>query len=98
MAALTFDSDEPGVLRVAGELDCSSAPDLLAAAIARPPIGVLDLGDVTFLDMAGLSALLAIIDRGDAVRVRAASAPVRRAVTLAGVSERLGLDADPTPR
>ena len=51
-------------LRLAGELDLDAAPALAASATALPPVGEVhvDLRAVTFLDSAGLHALLALHD------------------------------------
>lgn len=56
-------SDDSQVLRIvlAGEIDTSSERDLRAAELIRfagPRVIVLDLGDVTFIDSAGLGLLL----------------------------------------
>lgn len=55
-------TDGAGVVTVAGEIDCSTAP-LLTAAVdsllaASPAEVVVDLCGVTFLDSAGLHALV----------------------------------------
>lgn len=62
-------------LRLAGELDLAAAPALAASAEALPPAGEVhvDLCAVTFLDSAGLHALLtlhdALVDRGCPVQL-----------------------------
>jgi anti-anti-sigma factor len=52
------------VLHVSGELDLDSAPTLEAAATAHlgtfPSVLILDLSRITFIDCAGLGALLRI--------------------------------------
>jgi anti-sigma B factor antagonist len=90
-----FDGDR--LLVVQGELDGASAPELaemlLRLRTHRHPV-VLDLAGVTFMDSTGLTTLLdAAVDaeREDwAFSIRAASAPVRRIIELAGVERLIG--------
>jgi len=74
-------------LRVRGELDLSTAADLLDAlneSAPQAPVVTVDLGEVTFIDSAGLRALLSL--RGEPV-----ADPPRR-VRLVAISDRdLGL-------
>jgi anti-anti-sigma factor len=79
------------VLRAAGEIDVDSAP-LLRSAIEEAvdtgaPAIDLDLSLVAFMDSTGLSTIIAARTRlGEgAVRVVAASEPVRRTLDLTGL-------------
>jgi anti-anti-sigma factor len=96
------------LLRVGGEVDLATAPALHAAAeralAERPGRVHLDLGEVSFLDCAGLGALIAIRNAallaGAGIPVITASRPVRRLMAVAGVSQLfdLGVPAQPTLR
>jgi anti-anti-sigma factor len=62
-ALLTIDLDPgpPSVLHVSGEIDMSSTEQLRAAltdGLAADPNLVLDLADVTFVDLIGLRAIV----------------------------------------
>lgn len=79
------------VLRLVGEIDAASAT-VLESAIERAADGGaavidLDLGRVEFMDSTGLSTIIAARSAlgEDAVRVIAASAPVRRTLELTGL-------------
>jgi anti-anti-sigma factor len=80
----------PVVAEISGDVDIATAPwlrDTLLLAIQRfgPAISV-DLQGVTFLDCAGVNALLATAHRarleGGQVRVTRSSAPAWRVITL----------------
>ena len=82
--------DEHDVCVVRGELDESSGAELDRLLTARPDVTVVDLGEVSFVDSAGLRTLLVArqrlaADGGDLV-VRRSSGAVRRVMRLAGVS------------
>jgi anti-anti-sigma factor len=86
------------VLVVAGELDMLTAPQLsqaLDVALgARPPVLVVDLSEVTFMDSAGLAVLLsAHRESGDgtSLRVVANQRATLRPMELTGVDEYLAL-------
>ena len=96
--SLTETPADDGVVRLAGtgELDMSAAPLLegLVAGVVRRTHAkhlLIDLGEVTFLDAAGLSALSAC--RRDAhaygteVRISAARGIVRRVLDITGMWE-----------
>ena len=67
------DEDEDGarVVRLRGELDAFSAPslrdDLHREVVARPAVAALDLSDLEFLEVAGLSVLLEMQELADEV-------------------------------
>ncbi len=91
-----------GATRVvcAGEVDCSTAPDLrraLDGAFAgRPSAVTVDLEAVTFLDSAGLS-VLAVAHRtadraGTRMRVLVGTRAVARALQVTGLWDLLGVE------
>ena len=84
------------VLRVGGELDIATAPVLAAAAAAAldaAPHVRLDLGGITFVDAAGLGALVTgrryAAERGAVLEFAAAAEPVLRLFALTGLAEAL---------
>ena len=88
-------NNNPAVAAVSGDLDIATAPWLretllLAIQWCGPAIAV-DLQGVTFLDCAGVNALLAAAHRarlaGGRVRVTRSSAPAWRVITLLGLQE-----------
>ncbi len=85
-------------LRVAGELDLLTAPELNAALAEAPGDVVLDLRGVTFVDSAGLAVLVAHRRarrvRGTQLRIERPRPTVVRAFAVAGFGatlETLGL-------
>lgn len=91
----TQDAGHP-VLRVAGELDLATAPQLSAAAKAAldgsPDRVVFELGELRFMDSSGLRVMLEIANEAK-VSVRNASAAVRRVIESTGVDSILQLEA-----
>ena len=92
----------PAVAEVSGDIDIATAPwlrETLLLAIQRygPAIDV-DLHGVTFLDCAGVNALLATARRarleGGQVRVTRLSAPARRVISLLGLQDHYELARD----
>ena len=51
------------LLRLAGDLDMASAPELRASVDQLPPCSqiVIDLQDVTFMDSTGLAVLISVL-------------------------------------
>jgi len=92
-------SGAPPVVEICGEIDILSAPQLrdqLLWVIRRHgPQLTLDLGGVTFLDCAGINALLATRRRARLedgwVRVVRVSPPVRRTISLLALQEAFAL-------
>jgi anti-anti-sigma factor len=84
-------------LRVRGELDIASAPDLARALEVLVPadhrVLVLDLAELSFLDCAGMrpirSALCALRRQGGTLVIRHPQPLVERALRLAGLGEAL---------
>lgn len=104
-ALIEFEIDQlPGgqdvLLRVAGEIDVATAPLLRIAArdalAERPGQVHLHLGQVTFLDCAGLGVLIGLRNRAVLARSVIASGPVWRLIELAGMSHLFDLH-HPTP-
>jgi anti-sigma B factor antagonist len=87
-------------MRVTGELDAATSPRLRRCLSELAELGAhdfaLDLSGVTFIDCAGLGALVSAKKRmrsvGGDVRVVAASRNVRRVLTLTGFARVFGLD------
>lgn len=91
------------VLGLHGELDLLGAP-MLEEEIAKveadaPTILVLDLGDLQFVDSAGLRVILAAHERsrreGREFALTQGSDQVQRLFTIAGVSEHLRIIGSP---
>jgi anti-sigma B factor antagonist len=92
------------VLGLHGELDLLGAP-MLEEEIAKaesehaPSILVLDLGDLQFVDSAGLRVILAAHERsrreGKDFALTRGSEQVQRLFTIAGVSEHLRIIGSP---
>ncbi len=82
-------------LRVRGELDIATAPELAAALdrllAADPSLIVLELGELSFLDCAGMRpvrrALGALRCRGGSLVIRHPPPLAERALRLAGLGE-----------
>jgi anti-sigma B factor antagonist len=91
------------VLRVAGELDAASAPQLVAAFQELTPDGrevVVDIAEVSFIDSSGLRALLVIRQEAAATErillVRRPARQARRLLQMSGLTELLAPD-EPEP-
>ena len=82
--------DDDGICVVRGELDEFTGAALEAALDAHAQVSVVDLGEVSFVDSAGLRTLLlarqARVERGGTLYVRRSSGAVRRVMRLAGVA------------
>ena len=84
------------VVAVTGELDLLSAPELRTALDALLPANArhiaIDLTRATFMDSAGVHALLDASHRaGGHLAVICAKRPVRQVIELLGLTERLNL-------
>lgn len=82
--------DGDGVCIVRGELDEFTGSDLETTMRSRPDVSTIDLGEVSFVDSAGLRSLLVLrqerVDGGGTIGVRRSSGAVRRVMRLAGVA------------
>src|SRR5215212_2157644 len=82
------------VLRPRGEVDIAAVtrlrPTWLALADARRPVIVVDLSEVTFMDVAGVGLLAALVNRqyahGGRVHLREVPAQVARVLELTGLA------------
>jgi anti-sigma B factor antagonist len=93
------DTAEGVVVRVAGDIDLSSAPTFgaaLEAAITANDKGlILDLGEVTFMDSSGVEVLVRARERaGERLHLRTMHRSVRRVLELASLLEWIAIDAD----
>lgn len=89
-------------LLVRGELDIASAPEIrkascdLVAALAPGTRLVVDLGGLSFIDAAGLSAIVRLSNRvraaGGTLRIEAVPPSIRRVFGLAGLELLLRLE------
>jgi anti-sigma B factor antagonist len=98
-------SDVP-VLRLRGEVDIAAVtrlrPSWLALADAGRPLLVVDLSEVTFIDVAGIGLLVALRNRqhahGGRVHLRRVPAQVTRVLRLTGLAGFLPVEPAPAPR
>jgi anti-anti-sigma factor len=83
-----------GELRLVGELDVASREVLTAVAWARD-YDVLDASELSFVDCAGLAALLAFASaaqqHGHRLKISSPGRALVRLATLTGTAEQLGL-------
>jgi anti-sigma B factor antagonist len=91
-------SSAAGLIKVAGEIDITSAPALRAHLQALPDRDVvLDMSGVTLLSAAGLTVLLDLQDRlalaGARLMLADIAAPARRILTVTGLDDRLVITA-----
>jgi anti-sigma B factor antagonist len=97
---LSITSSGQGHVAVAGEVDCSTAPRLTACLdselAAAPAELVVDLTGVSFLDSAGLHALVAAHAHagriGVPMRVLVATRAVLRPIQVTGLEHVLGIE------
>jgi anti-sigma B factor antagonist len=94
------------VLRPCGEIDIAAVNELrptwLALADTGRPVVVVDLCDVTFMDVAGVGLLVALRNRqlahGGRVHLRQVPAQVTRVLQLTGLAGVLPVEPAPPPR
>jgi anti-anti-sigma factor len=55
---VVVDRDTPGLVRVAGELDLATAPELMSVLASRTGDVLLDCSDLAFIDGAGLQVVM----------------------------------------
>jgi anti-sigma B factor antagonist len=90
-------SGHRAVVRLSGELDCATAPELEAALADltradRPRVVVVEAAGLTFADVVGLGLLIDTAARlapDGRLRVRGATPQVARVLTLLGQGELL---------
>ena len=88
------DEDGTPVIRLAGELDMTSADDVRAAidGVLRhrtPERVVFETSGLQFMDSSGIALLLSVAQQVPEVEVRAPSPIVRRLIELTGLEETL---------
>jgi anti-anti-sigma factor len=89
-----------------GEIDIAAVtrlrPTMLALADAGRPLVVVDLSDVTFMDVAGVGLLASLWNRqhahGGSVHLRQVPAQVTRVLQLTGLAGLLPVEPAPAPR
>ena len=95
------------VLRPSGEIDIAAVASLRTSWLAladerRPDVIVVDLSEVTFMDVAGAGLLVALRNRqhvhGGRVHLRRVPAQVARLLQLIGLSGSLPVEPAPPPR
>jgi anti-anti-sigma factor len=97
-----FQSAEVTVIRLKGELDLATAPQLRheLAECANPGVGriVLDLAELTFMDSVGLSILVAghkkLKELGGTLVIQHTNARVQRVIEISGLTEFFNLEMD----
>ena len=81
--------DVDGALVLVGEIDSYTAPQLGERLSDEPPVEVLDLAGVSFIDSSGLRVLVeshqARLDRGSRLVLRSPSAAVQRLLEISGL-------------
>jgi anti-anti-sigma factor len=79
-----------GTVRPRGELDAATAPQLLAAFSSHDGLPVtLDLAALTFMDSAGVQALITIKSDHEGVRIVNPQPMVRRVINIVGLAQEL---------
>jgi anti-sigma B factor antagonist len=90
---LDFSQDVDGALVLVGEIDSYTAPDLSARLAVDPPVEVVDVGGVTFIDSSGLRVIVEAhqsrVTAGSRLVLRAPSAAVQRLLEISGLSGHL---------
>jgi anti-sigma B factor antagonist len=90
---LELNVDVDGVLVLSGEIDSYTATELAERLAGEPPVDVLDLAAVTFIDSSGLRVLVEAhqmrIERGTRLALRSPSAPVQRLLEISGLAGHL---------
>jgi anti-sigma B factor antagonist len=90
---LDFADDVDGALLLTGEIDSYTAPELSERLAGEPPVEVLDLAGVTFIDSSGLRVIVEAHQRrtaaGSRLVLRAPSAAVQRLLEISGLAGHL---------
>jgi anti-anti-sigma factor len=96
-ATFAIHDEGGGVLRLVGEFDVGTAPEVQARLATHRGPAILDLHEVTFIDSTGLRTLLgATRERGrdEPLVLRAPSPAVRRLIELAALTEQLAFEPE----
>ncbi len=75
------------ILRVAGDLDMATAPELEKSAVAAGNELAIELSEVRFIDSSGLRALFQVNQAIDHVALVAPSAVVKRLLSLTDMAQ-----------
>jgi len=90
---LDFSTDIDGALVLQGEIDSYTAPELAERLATVPPVEVVDVAGVTFIDSSGLRTLVeahqARTADGTRLLLRAPSAAVQRLLEISGLAGHL---------
>lgn len=90
---LDLSIDMEGTLVLQGEIDSYTAPDLAERLALDPPIEILDVAGVTFIDSSGLRAIVeahqARTVAGSRLVLRSPSAAVQRLLEISGLAGHL---------
>jgi anti-sigma B factor antagonist len=96
-------SEKALVIDLAGELDISSVADLekeLNEGNGAPPVVILDLSRLDFIDSTGLRSILRVESKMNSVGKRVVLVPgpesVKRVFRLTGLDERLEFVSEPS--
>ena len=88
---LSIDTD--GTLVLQGEIDSYTAPDLAERLAADPPVEIIDVAGVTFIDSSGLRVIVEAhqsrATAGSRLVLRAPSAAVQRLLEISGLAGHL---------
>jgi len=92
-ARLDISIDTDGALVLQGEIDSYTAPDLAERLATEPPVEIVDVAGVTFIDSSGLRAIVeahqARAASGSRLVLRAPSAAVQRLLEISGLAGHL---------
>jgi anti-sigma B factor antagonist len=90
---LDFSTDVEGALVLHGEIDSYTAPGLAERLAADPPVDIVDVAGVTFIDSSGLRTLVEAHQlrtaAGTRLVLRAPSAAVQRLLEISGLAGHL---------
>lgn len=93
-ASFTEESDGTPVLTTVGDLDAATSPELVSAVEALRPLRglTIDTSKLSFVDSAGLRALLAVREMVDAdasapTRLRHVNDELRRLLEICGLAD-----------
>jgi anti-sigma B factor antagonist len=90
---LDFANDVDGALVLTGEIDSYTAPELSERLAVDPPVEVVDVAGVTFIDSSGLRVIVEAHQtraaNGSRLVLRAPSAAVQRLLEISGLSGHL---------
>jgi anti-sigma B factor antagonist len=92
---LDVSKDVDGALILAGEIDSYTAPELSEHLGADPPVEVVDVAGVTFIDSSGLRVLVEAHQTraaaGSRLVLRAPSSAVQRLLEISGLAGHLNV-------